>query len=117
MKRKINNSEISGRLSEDFLNFIEGNYYSKKFKMFLEGFKSMSSLNFIKHVYEFELKLDWSELIYCKYISNDNKVRFIFYSTIEDQVPVHAFEYDMDLNNYLDLIERILNVKRYLTSE
>ena len=45
-----------------------------------------------------------------KYIDDLEKIRFIFYSLIEElRSPITAFEINLSLKEYLDLIERIFD--------
>ena len=110
MKRKKKDIKILNPLSELLMNNLESDFYSRKFKMFLNGEKDCIGMRLLKHIYEFELDLDWSEVVYCKYIDDLERVRFIFYSLMDEiRSPITAFEMNLNLKEYLDLIERIFD--------
>lgn len=96
-------------ISNILIERLKSHPFSIKFVMFLEMEKKCEEVDFMDHVYEMEIKLDWSEIVYCKYIDETSSVRFIFYSTINEyKDPIFAFEIELSLKEYLNLVERIL---------
>lgn len=120
MKRKKKKASKRNliQISDVLLGKFNSHPFSKRFIMFLENGKGCENIKFLKHVYEIEIKLDWSEEIYCKFAEKSNTVIFIFYSTMtEFRDPMFAFEIKVDRKEYLNLIERILDASTQLPHE
>lgn len=110
MKRKKKNIQQKKLpLSKEFLNKLECSLHSRKFKMILEGTKLYSYCNLLSHVYEIDIGIDCDSCAYIKFYDNKKKVSIIFYSVFdEEKEPIYAFEVELDIKKYLDIIELLL---------
>lgn len=77
--------------------------------MILEGSKLYTYCNLLDHVYEIDLGIDYDSSAYIKFYDLRKKVSVIFYSVFgEEKEPIYAFEIELDIKKYLDIIELLL---------